>query len=320
MTRKKLVLISVLVALDMAMLASLFKFWPWNPSLEVHVLDVGQGDSVLIVTPEQHHILVDGGPGTDVLTELAAVLPFFFSELDLVVLTHPHADHVEGLVEVMRRFRVGAVLLSAPEYDNLAYEAFMRGLAGVAGGRGGIPLYFAESGMDFLFGETVLDVLYPFEPLTSQVLEDVNNASPVILVEWQGDESENARILLTGDAEAPVEEALLTAGTTLQADILKAGHHGSRSSSTLGFLEAVMPEMVLISVGEGNSYGHPHEETLENAEAVGATVFRTDLQGRISLIFEGGAPSEDVASPDGGFWRRVCGVFRRSVRNLDRCS
>lgn len=241
--------------------------------LTVDVLDVGQGDAVLITTSDGNRILVDGGPDFSVLTELGEVLPPGVRRIDLLVLTHPHADHVAGLIPVLERYKVGAVLLSAPAYETMEYAYFMELVRGE-----GVPIYIAEASSDFRLGTAYLDVLYPFEPLLGETMENVNNASVVLKVS-EGESS----ILLMGDAEQEVEAELLKAGVNLTADVLKAGHHGSKSSSTFAFLEAVDADWMLISCGEVNSYGHPHQVTLESAQNLGMEVLRTDLDGRIHL-------------------------------------
>jgi competence protein ComEC len=301
----------------------------WPDGFEVHFLDVGQGDAVLLRSPEGHNVLVDGGPGNAVLLELAGEIPYLFPEIDLLVLTHPHADHVEGLVPVLERFEVGAVLMSAPEYESRVYNEFLQLVANGGGGSGGrgpngrgrdLQVYFAEEGVDFELGGMRLDVLYPFEPVTGEKMGNVNNASPVILVEFTGCDSppavnlssfwrfgksleagskcdgELGRVLLTGDAELEVEEAVLEAaasgryglnleGDFLDVDVLKAGHHGSRTASSWEFLSEAAAELMVISVGEGNSFEHPHEEILERAAELGMEVRRTDLEGRVSIEF-----------------------------------
>ncbi|MFA6023912.1 MAG: ComEC/Rec2 family competence protein [Candidatus Gracilibacteria bacterium] len=270
----RLLVLSILAAL----LLGLGGAWVRLPgAFELHVLDIGQGDALLLRTPDGVNILVDGGPGQAVLEELGAVLSPFDKRLNLVVLTHPHEDHVAGLVPVLERFEVDRVLLSAPEYNNEAYRALMAFIAEEK-----IEYSFARADEDFEFGELNLDVLYPFEPSTGEEMANVNNASPVIKVTWR-----DTKILLMGDAEMEVEEELLEAGVDLRADILKAGHHGSRNSSTLEFLEVVEAELMLISCGLGNDYGHPHAESLQKAEDLEMEVLRTDLDGRISLEFGG---------------------------------
>jgi beta-lactamase superfamily II metal-dependent hydrolase len=264
-----------LLAWDLCVSVALLR---WDEHFQMHVLDIGQGDAILLTTPEQNHILVDGGPDERVLTQLGEVLPLFFREIDLLVLTHPHADHVVGLIAVLERFEVGAVLLSAPTYESEPYQAFLREVAAQ-----GVPVYMAEAGVDFSFGDTALDVLYPFEPTTGDAIADMNDASVMMKVSEGGHS-----VLLTGDAQVAQEEALLARGVDLEADILKAGHHGSHTSSSFEFVEAVAPRLMVISCGQGNSYGHPHRETLDTAAALGVGVLRTDLVGRIDLVFDDG--------------------------------
>ena len=270
MNKKMIFVVSTLIVMDLALAHSLLKM---NDDFTIYALNVGQGDAILITTPDQHHILMDGGDGNVILPELGEVLPYLYSEIDLLILSHPHADHVEGLIPVLQRFDVNNVLISAPAYDSLIYDAFLDKIDGK-------QVFFADDDMDFRLGDTFLDVLYPFDPFTGLEVENVNNVSPVIRVEYGG-----KSILLTGDAEQEVEAVLLAASVDVKADVLKAGHHGSRTSSTLAFLEAVDPAIMIISAGVDNSYGHPHEETLEKAADLGIQVFRTDLDGRIKLGF-----------------------------------
>ncbi len=269
---KRFLIFSILVALVFGLAWNLLKI---HPVLQMHVLDIGQGDAILLTTPEQHHILVDGGPDAKVLEELGTVLPLWRKTIDLLVLTHPHADHVNGLVAVLDRFEVGGILLSGAEYKNDAYAAFLAKAL-----EQGVPIYVARSDEDFTFGTTKLDVLFPFAPATGEDFDNVNNASVVIRV-TQGEHE----ILLTGDAEMEVEADLLAAGEDLSADVLKAGHHGSRTSSTLEFLEEVGPQLMVISAGLLNDYGHPHEETLQKAEDMEIPVLWTGRDGCISVYF-----------------------------------
>lgn len=284
---KKLSTIALFVLLlDAALLNALFK---WHPHLQLHMLDIGQGDAILLVTPEQHHILIDGGPGNAVLMQLGSVMALPFNTIDLMVLTHPHIDHMEGLISVLDRMEVKAILLSAPAYENPAYEVFLEKVQAE-----GAQVFFAEATTDFQLGSLHLDVLFPFESKLGEDMENINNASPVIRAS-----DGNVSILLEGDAELEVEAEVLShyPAATLKADILKAGHHGSRTSSTEAYLDAVQPEWMLISCGMGNTYKHPHPETLEKAEDRGIQVFRTDLEGRISIIFDDYAWTRRIFAP-----------------------
>ncbi len=283
MTKKLLTILSLILALDISIASSLAKVYP---HLQIHALDVGQGDAILVSTPEQHHILIDGGPGNAVLTSLPKALPYLFGEIDLMVLTHPHADHVNGLVPILDRMKVKAVLLAGSEYESEAYAAFLKKISDKK-----IPVYIADDGRDFKLGETTVDVLFPFDNIGET--DNVNNASIVMKI-TNGEDS----ILLSGDAEIEEESQLL--GLDVDADILKAGHHGSRTSSTAEFLQKVSPEIMIISSGEGNDYGHPHSETLEKADDFGIEVLRTDTQGNVSIIFDDQSWIRSIFAPS---WR-----------------
>jgi competence protein ComEC len=265
----------ILLAWDLCVGVALLRV---DVHLQLHVLDIGQGDALLVTTRQQEHILVDGGPDEKVLSQLGEVLPFFFRDIDLMVLTHPHADHVVGLIAVLQRFHVGAVLMSAPVYRSEPYRAFLREVAAQ-----GVPVYMAQANQDFALGDTTVDVLYPFEPTTNDLMKDMNDASVVMKISEDGHS-----ILLTGDAQTTEEAAIVARGDDVTADVLKAGHHGSHTSSGFSFVKAVAPRLIVISVGQGNTYGHPHREILETAASLGVNVLRTDLDGRIDLVFDEG--------------------------------
>lgn len=240
----------------------------------VDFLDVGQGDAILITTPSGEQVLIDGGPEQIVLEELAEVMPFLDRKIDLVVLTHPHADHVMGLVPVLERYQVEAVLLTGAAYNNPVYDAFLEAIAYF-----NVPIQVTE-GQEFTLGEATFNVLYPTESLLGQEFKNINNSSIVLRVSYK-----DFDVLLTGDAEHEIEEELLAAGANLQAELLKAGHHGSRTASGPEFLAAVSPEIVAIQCGIDNDFGHPHQETLANLGSLESQVLRTDLEGRIRITY-----------------------------------
>lgn len=254
----------------------LVKMWMQLPDERFHVyfLDVGQGDSVLVQTPEGYFVLIDGGPGNTVMEELAEVLPFFVKKIDMVVLSHPHADHMEGLVDVLKRFEVDLVLMSGVRSASGTYEEFWAE-ARQAG------LIIAEDEIDFKLGSVVIDTLYPFESMGGMEIDNLNNASVVMKMYLGG-----RRFLLTGDLEIEGEAQLVEAGTDLKADILLAGHHGSDTSSTPEFLARVLPKVVVIQCGIDNSYGHPKPETIKNMWAAGVQrILRNDEDGRVEIVF-----------------------------------
>jgi competence protein ComEC len=249
--------------------------------LHVMALDIGQGDAILVITPEGRTLLVDGGPDPDlILRRIGQELPFWRRRIDMVVLTHPHEDHVAGLVPVLERFEVGVVLDSGRAYPNPSYARF-RSLA-AAEGAGVYRL--ARTGDHLRLGSAELAVLYPSAADADAPLpeDDINNASVVMLLR-----SGSFSALLQGDAEAPVEAMLLERHLVPDVDLLKVGHHGSESSSTPAFLAAARPEIALISCGLGNAYGHPHRVTLEHLAAIPSLVLhRTDLEGTIDVVVD----------------------------------
>jgi len=245
-----------------------------NTDFKIYFLNVGQGDSIFIKTPENHQILIDGGPKNYVLAELDKVMPFFDKSLDMVVLTHPHADHVDGLVEVLKRYDVGMILMTGVDYKSPDYEEFLKVAA-----EKNIKIMIAKNDKDFKFGNVVFDLLYPSNPFLDANFKNVNNSSIVMKILYGG-----KKILLTGDMELEEESLLMKTGLDLKADILKVGHHGSKTSSSKKFLNLVNPEIAIIQSGKGNSFGHPHEETLRNLKDTGVNkIYRNDIDGRIEI-------------------------------------
>jgi len=246
--------------------------------LHVTALDIGQGDAILVRTAQGRTMLVDGGPDPELtLRRLGANLPFHVRRIDLLVLSHPHQDHVAGLVEVLDRFDVGALLHAGIGFENAAYDRLLTDAS-----RAGIPIRLAREGASLAIDAgTTIEVLYPSEADASLPLPegDINNGSVVLLLRYGG-----FAALLTGDAEAPVEALLLSRGLK-PVDLLKVGHHGSRSSTTPGLLAAARPSVVVISSGEGNEYGHPAPETLAALRGLpGVAVHRTDLEGDVEVV------------------------------------
>ena len=258
--------------------------------LHLFALDIGQGDALLVVAPTGETALVDGGPDPDLtLRRLGERLPFWQRRLDVLVLTHPHEDHLAGLLPALERFDVGMVVDTGRTYDNPSYPRFLQLAARepdaiVRPGRAGdvIPLG----------ATTQFRILYPSTEDAAGPLpeDDINNASVVLLLE-----SGAFRALLTGDAEAPVERRLLERGLLSRVDVLKVGHHGSESSTLPEMLAVLQPAVALISCGADNEYGHPHAVTLEHLAALpGLRVRRTDLDGTLEVI----ADAEGLVSGD----------------------
>ena len=266
--------------------------------LRLVMLDIGQGDAILVRAPSGATLLVDGGPDPELaMRRLGEELPFWQRDLDVVLLTHPHEDHVAGLVPVLERYRVRLILDSSRPYPNPSYARFLADAAAEPSGR----LIGARAGMRIpLDAGTSLRILFPTDADLASALPDgdINNASVVSVVEFGG-----LRILLTGDAEAPVERLLAERGLLERVQVLKVGHHGSNSSTTEPFLAAAAPAVALISAGIDNDYGHPHAVTLEKLAAIpGLVVHRTDLEGTIHLAWDRPPDTGRPAAGSIGSW------------------
>jgi competence protein ComEC len=246
--------------------------------LKIYMFDVGQGDAIFIETPDHYQILIDGGPSDRVLELLGRVMPFWDREIDLMVLTHPHADHVTGLIHVLGRYRAGTILESNAHYTTAEYAAWE-----AAKKEAGMLSYPAVAGMQIpVGGEVLLDVLAPFSDSTGLHLKNIHDAMVVLQLSYRAFD-----LLLMGDAEITIERPLIAGRALRDVDVLKIGHHGSKTSTTEGFLHRTLPEYALISVGAKNRYGHPHASVLERLEANGVAVLRTDVLGDLLLESDG---------------------------------
>ncbi len=245
--------------------------------LTINILDVGQGDAILLEAPRGQTILIDGGPDKKVLRRLGEELPFWERRIDLVVMSHPHEDHIFGLAAVMERYEIGVIMLTGVEAHSPTYDRLLALIK-----EKNIPLYTADHAEEISFDDLKLKILYPLKSFSGQRIANLNNSSIVIKASYK-----DIDLLLTEDAEEPEEKELLASGIDLEAEILKAGHHGSETSSSEAFLKAVKPRVALISDGTGNSYGHPSPRTLKRLERLGIAFRRTDLEGTIRMQTDG---------------------------------
>ncbi len=256
--------------------------------LEVDFFDVGQGDSILIKTPYGQTMLIDGGPDNRVLDKLGNYLPPLQKRVDIIILTHPHADHVTGLVEVLKRYDVGVVIMSAAYLKTDIYGEFLKTLRDK-----NTPIIFTKAGQALHFGEDLnVDILSPeennldlfggYNESFGMAGNDVNDDSVVTKMNF-GDFA----LLMTGDATSVIEKKLLVYGKNLRSDILKIGHHGSKYSSSAAFLNYVNPEAAIVEVGAKNRYGHPAFATLERLKNLNISIFRTDKDGDIKVLSDG---------------------------------
>ena len=249
--------------------------------LHVVFADVDNGDSVLIVSPSGRQVLVDGGPeAQDATRLLGSALPFWDRSLDVVVLTHGHADHLTGLLDVLRRYDVGHIVEREASYATPGYVGWRHAVEDE-----GAVVTQARAGHVIDLGDgTIIEVLHPAETLMIGTDSDLNNASIVLRVVY-GDVS----FLLTGDIFVEAEREMLSRGVDVRSTVIKIPHHGSRSSSSPEFVELVGPSVAVISVGADNRFGHPHAETLEvlGRYAPEARVMTTRDHGAIRFVTDG---------------------------------
>jgi competence protein ComEC len=242
--------------------------------LKLYFLDVGQGDSQLVILPGGVKVLIDGGgPNGRVIEELGKILPPTDRYIDLVMMSHPQLDHFGGLIDVVRRYQIGAFLWNGRDGEARAFGDLKEALD-----KNNIRSILLLRGDKIKYQKSYFDILSPSpEFLKSKELNDTTIVAELI--------SNNSKALFTGDIGFAVEDYLAANGLSY-IDILKVGHHGSKFSSSATFLEAIKPRLAFIEVGK-NSYGHPTKEALDRLNAVGARVFRTDLDGTMKLIIDG---------------------------------
>lgn len=254
--------------------------------LKVKFLDIGQGDSFLIISPSGNQILIDGGPNGKVLNKLGRYMPFYDKTIELIILSHPQADHLTGLVEVLKRYEVEKVLTVNDEYDSALFREWKKLL-----NNKNVEFISAQAGQVVdLGGGAYFLVFYPFKEFNGEIIdkEKINDLSVIGKLVYG-----NSSVLFTGDSEIKTELDLLRTNLNLESDILKIAHHGSRTSTHSEFLARIKPLLAVISDGRNNRYGHPNKTVLERLKSFGAGIFRTDILGDINLISDGISWSRD---------------------------
>jgi competence protein ComEC len=257
--------------------------------VRVDMIDVGQGDAILIRTPANKTVLIDAGESDSMV--VAKLGQLGVDHLDLVVASHPHADHIGSMDEVVRAFPPKVYVDNGLPHTTRTYQGLMEvieanpAIAYKEGRRG--QVYKLDDGAQ-------IEVLLPGDTRFSSTRSDLN-ANSVVTRLTHGDDC----FLFLGDAEEPTERALVDQGVG-ECDVLKVAHHGSNYASSAALLAAVKPRWALISVGQGNRYGHPGNESLERLAAAGATVFRTDRDGTITAISDGKQVRVSAQHAEGG--------------------
>ncbi len=239
--------------------------------LRVHFIDVGQGDAILIQTPEKN-VLIDGGERGS--TAVNYIQSQGITGLDLVIGTHPHSDHIGGLINVLQLLPVGEIIDPGVVHTTKTFENYLTLID-----KKDIKFTVGRTGLKRdLGGGAVMQILHPSSPSSARL----NDASIVARVVFG-----SVSFLFTGDAESAAETEILNSGCDLTGTVLKVGHHGSRKATTRAFLNAVKPEIAVIMCGRDNTYGYPHKETLGRLGKAGADVYRTDKEGTIVITTDG---------------------------------
>ncbi len=247
--------------------------------LEVTFFDVGQGDAAFIQTPEGEQILIDGGPNAAILEKLSSAMPFWDHSIDMVILSHPESDHMTGLFYVLANYDVKTIVWSeidsgkaeCKKWQDLTVKEGAQIIRAVSG----TILPLDNNPADYI------EILAPSAGATASV-NSQNEVSVIAKLVW-GQRS----FLFTGDSSIKEERALKNNSSNLDADVLKIPHHGSKYSTDNTFLADVLPSAAVISVGAGNSYGHPNPEVLNLLEKYGIITKRTDTDGDITFLCDG---------------------------------
>jgi len=242
----------------------------YSGPLTVHFIDVGQGDAILVDLGDTE-VLIDGGGRSPGVT--AYLEDHVNGSLEVMVATHPHADHIGGLIEVLDDFDVEEIWLNGDTHTSKTYSDFMAKVNAE-----GAEVYEAVWPYFIAVGGLMFYVLNPLGPL----VDDKNNNSIVLMMSYC-----DTDFLFMGDTEEEAESSMIAAGILVDIDILKVGYHGSRSSSSLAFLDIVQPEVAIYMAGEDNTYGHPHPETITALEDIGAEIYGTDVCGTIIVTTNG---------------------------------
>ena len=244
--------------------------------LSIHMIDVGQGESILIITPNNKTILIDAGDRNEGRRVKAYLTKNRINKIDLLIGTHPHSDHIGGLSEIINNFEVVKVVMPKKLHTSATFENLLNTIDGK-----GLTITSPQLNNVIEFDHDIkLNFLGPIKDYG----DNLNLWSVVLRLDYK-----DKSFLFTGDMEEEAEIDLInTYGKEdLQTNVLNVGHHGSNTSTSSRFLDYVKPEIALISVGSGNSYGHPHNDVLERLEAYNAFIYRTDVQGTVVLLSDG---------------------------------
>ncbi len=243
-------------------------------TMAVHFIDVGQGDSTIIQLPNGENMLIDAGNNGDIKIIQPYLEKLGVEKIDYLIGTHPHADHIGAMDDVIKNYEIGELYMPKAQANTKTYRDVLTAIADK-----GLIVKTAKSGVVIFDKDGVkAEMLAP----CSETYKDLNNYSAVIKLTYN-----NTAFLFEGDAEDVSENEILQSGADVRADVIKAGHHGSSSSSTQAYIDAVKPTYAVISCGADNDYGHPHRETVATFNDKGIEMLRTDIDGSIVITSDG---------------------------------
>ncbi len=245
-----------------------------DKNLAVYFLDVGQGDAILLRTPQGTNVLVDGGADNNLLYQVSEHLPWWDRTIDYVIISHFHDDHYTGLVELARKYNIKNIIIPKVAGDSPLYSAWQEAVSIKH-----LRVEEAVIGQRYDLGQ---DTSWQILMAEGGELKDLNQSSVVVKVS-----AGTVDFLLMGDLPSEEEVRLLQSGFDLSAEIIKVGHHGSRYSSSEEFLSAVNPELCVIEVGKDNKFGHPHKEALDRLDKAGCQIKETKDKGTITVLSDG---------------------------------
>lgn len=241
-----------------------------------YYIDVGQGDSEFIIFPDGKTMLIDAGTREGGEQVIKLINKLGCKKIDFLIATHPHSDHIGGLADVIKEFDVDKIYMPKAVTQTKTYEYLLQTIQNK-----NKKIKTAKAGMNITNSDEFdysADILSP----VSDSYEDLNNYSAVVMIRFK-----NKKFLYMGDAEKQVENELLENKTDVNADVVKVGHHGSRTASTAKFLKAVGAKYAVFSLGKDNDYGHPHKQAIARWEKTGAEMYRTDQKGTITISTDG---------------------------------
>ncbi|MFA5644081.1 MAG: MBL fold metallo-hydrolase [Patescibacteria group bacterium] len=258
-----------------------FSISPWkeekNTNLEVSFIDSDQADAILIQTPQEKNIIIDFG-STKGLKELDKKIKWWNKKIDLIIITHPHDDHIAGMISLIKKYKIEKIMYTGIIHSSPIYSELLETIKNKK-----IPLMIPAGQQTINLEENCqIAIIFPWDNFYNKEIENLNNSSIVSQLNCK-----NSKFLFMGDAENEVENEILEKEIAIKSDVLKVGHHGSITSTGQEFLERVSPEIAIVMVGKNNKFNHPSLRTLKKLEKLDIKTFRTDLDGTIDIISDG---------------------------------